>query len=461
MAALVAGFPFIPHTWEMTDRLRALVAVLLLAMAAPLHAGPLRGLEGPTPTEARALAQAEHDHTSYTLPPDKLLKAKALNRIADALAVSNTLWTPLQLLLLLATGVAVWMRRTAERIARARWLQMVMFVLLLVAAHSLLDLPIRIYAHHISLTYGLSVERWLPWSADVAKGFAVTALIAALGGLTFFAIVQRSPRRWWLWVWPISVCFVLIGVLLTPYVIDPLFNHFEPLTQSNPALVSQLERVVERSGIAIPPDRMFLMKASEKFTGMNAYVTGFGPSKRIVVWDTTIAHSTSDEIAFVFAHELGHYALGHVITGTALSCFGLLPLFWFAHLGTGALVRRYGFTWNIASDWSRDLAAILVLLLVISVLGAVSDPIGNAVSRRIEHNADVYAIEAVRGLVADPQGLGVKSFQELGEVSLDDPTPHPVMEAWFGTHPPIWLRSGFAKVYDPWGEGETPKYFSR
>src|SRR5437660_5327234 len=98
----------------MVDRLRAFVIITLLAFAAPLHASLLLGLEGPTPTEARALAQAEHDHASYTLPPDKLTRAKALRRIGETLAISGTLWTPLQLLLLLATGAAAWMRKNAE-----------------------------------------------------------------------------------------------------------------------------------------------------------------------------------------------------------------------------------------------------------------------------------------------------------------------------------------------------------
>jgi STE24 endopeptidase len=448
----------------MAARLRdfAIASMILLVFAAPLRASVLRGLEGPTPSEAAALAQAEHDHTAYTLPPEKLAKAQALHRIEDTLAVSGTLWTPLQLLLLLVTGAAAWMRNTAERIVRRRWLQVVTLASLLVGVHALLTLPIRMYAHHVSLVYGLSVERWLPWCADVAKGFVLTALVGTLAGLLVFGSLHRSPRRWWLWMWPIAVALVLAGLLVTPYLIDPLFNRFEPLAASDPALVTQLERVVERSGMAIPPDRMFLMNASEKYTGMNAYVTGFGPSKRIVVWDTTIAHSSPDEIAFVFAHELGHYALGHVFTGTALSCLGLLPLFWLTHLGAGMLIRRWGEAWRLRSDeWSRDLAAGVVLLLVAMVLSAVSDPIGNAVSRRMEHNADVYGQEAVRGIVVDPQGVGVKSFQELGETSLEDPAPHPVLDAWFGTHPPIWLRSAFTKVYDPWAAGGAPKYFPR
>ncbi len=131
----------------------------------------------------------------------------------------------------------------------------------------------------------------------------------------------------------------------------------EPLEQADPALVAQLEKVVERSGMVIPPERMFLMRASAKSTELNAYVTGFGASKRVVVWDTTVAKSSPDEIAFIFAHEMGHYALGHVALGVALSCSGLLPMFWLGDCGVRALLRRYGAAWRIAAgnDWSRGL----------------------------------------------------------------------------------------------------------
>lgn len=445
----------------MSGSLRLVALLLLLILSAPLHAGPLRGLEGPTPTEAAALARAESDHTSYSLPPDQLAKAKALHRIEEILAVSGSIWTPLQLLLILASGAAAAIRDIAERAGRRDALRIPLFVLLLLLLLALLDLPVRIYAHHVALGYGLSVERWPAWVGDTGKQFALDWIIGTLGAFAFFAIARRTPRYWWLVAWPIAICFVLLGLLLVPYVVDPLFNHFEPLTQSDPALVTQLEQVVKRSGMVIPADRMFLMKASEKYTGMNAYVTGFGPSKRIVVWDTTVAHSSPDEIAVVFAHELGHYALGHVMTGTALSCLGLLPLFWLTDLGTNAAIRRWGPRWKLCSgEWSRDMAAVVVLLLVASVLGGLSEPVGNWVSRRMEHNADVYGQEAVHGIVANPQKVGVESFRELGATSLDDPAPHPVFDAWFGTHPPTWLRTAFVKVYDPWVADAAPKYFS-
>ena len=122
------------------------------------------------------------------------------------------------------------------------------------------------------------------------------------------------------------------------------------------------------------------------------------------------------------------------------------------------LLGRYGAAWRIPSQ--QDWGALVILLLVLYSLSIMTEPIANGFSRLIEHNADVYGQEAVHGIVADPQAVGRQAFQVLGEESLDDPTPHPVFDLWFGTHPPLWFRAAFAEAYDPWAPGEHPKYFA-
>ena len=412
-----------------------------------------------TPAEAYAERIAAHNSTAYTLPPDKLPKAIALTHIGDTLTISKAIWTLAQLILVLSLGVAARMRDVTVRLTANRWAQCFVFVFMLLLFMRLLDLPLDIYGHRIGLAYGLSVQGWGSWLSDKAKLFGLEWAIGGLLAIILFWVMCKSPTRWWFWFWIPAVLSVAAGVFFTPYVIDPLFNRFEPLSRTDPALVDQLEKVVAQSGIPIPPERMFLMKASAKYTGLNAYVTGFGASKRIVVWDTAIAKATPDEIAFVFAHEMGHYALGHVVAGAVLTCVALLPFFWLGSHGLRILLRRFGAAWRIPSQ--QDWGALVVLLLVLSALSLVAEPIANAFSRSIEHNADVYGQEAVHGIVADPQAVGRHSFQALGEESLDDPTPHPFFEFWFGTHPPIRFRAAFAEAYDPWGAGRYPKYFAK
>jgi STE24 endopeptidase len=413
--------------------------------------------QGVTPTEAQALREAAQNRTAYTLPPEKLKLAKELFRARTALHFVGEGWGILQLVLVLALGVPARMRDAAESLTRSRWGQCFAFVFLFLLLMTLLNAPLRVYGHHVVVAYGLSVQGWGSWIWDQAKSFLLAWIVAGLLVMILFWVIERSPKRWWFWFWIPTMAAVLFGVFLSPILVDPLFNKFEPLQQRDPALVAQLERVVARSGVSLPPDRMFFMRASSKVTSMNAYVTGFGPSKRLVLWDTTIAAATPDELAGVFGHELGHYALYHIVQGLLFSAVLLLGGFFVGQRMTWWLLRRYGARWQIRSQ--NDWACLAVLVLVLNVLNFISEPIDNWFSRSIEHSADIYGQEAIHGIVTDPQTTTQKGFQKLGENSLDDPTPHPFVEFWAGSHPSTASRAAFSLAYNPWTEGQHPKYF--
>ena len=177
-----------------------------------------------------------------------------------------------------------------------------------------------------------------------------------------YAVIRRSPRRWWFYFWLVSLPIIAGLMYLEPMVIEPMFYHFDPLAAKQPALVAQLEKVVARGGLAIPQDRMFEMQASEKLNSLNAYVSGFGGSKRVVVWDTTINKMTTPEILFVFGHEMGHYVLHHVRDSLILGSLLLLAaavhrISRIALAGAGARgevahprCRRLGFATGAAVD---------------------------------------------------------------------------------------------------------------
>ncbi len=300
---------------------------------------------GRTPTEARALEVAEsHLGTAYTLPPDKLRKAETKARINHSLHFGGEAWSILQLVLLLGLGVIAAMQRVAVGASRNRWMQGLVFLGLFLLAGTLLDLPLGIVGHHVERVYGLSVQGWGSWAWDETKGFLLGWLIGWPIVMLLFFVIRRSPTRWWLWFWAATIPMVLLAIFLVPLVIEPMFNHFEPLSKANPELVAQLQRVVDKGQMGITPDRMFLMKASEKVTGMNAYVTGFGRSKRVVVWDTTIAKATPDEILFIFGHEMGHYVLRHIVRGIVFAIVGLFVTF-----GLGYLFVR----WALGTVWGE------------------------------------------------------------------------------------------------------------
>ena len=395
---------------------------------------------------------------SYTLSPAKLAKARSLYYWRTGLDFGGTFWGILVLLAVLNFRWAAALGAWVGSFTRHVWLQGVYFAPLFFLLLSLLHLPLALVGHHISLSYGQSIQGWGSWLLDWGKAVSLDLLSGTVVVSVLFALI-RTSRWWWLWLWVLSLPMQIAVIFVLPLVIDPMFNHFESLAQTQPKLVQELERVVEKTGVAIPPSRMFLMKASEKYTSSNAYVTGFGGSRRVVVWDTTIKSSPDDEVLLIFGHELGHYVLHHIERGLAIgSALSLFFLWIGSHLARW-LVVRYGARWHVASleDW----AALGILLLVLSGLSFVAEPIGNSISRMEEHQADVFGAEVVHGVVADTQKVDAASFQRLGEESLEYPYPSRFVVLWTYTHPPIAEREAFAAAYDPWAEGRDPRYFSK
>ncbi len=203
------------------------------------------------------------------------------------------------------------------------------------------------------------------------------------------------------------------------------------------------------------------MKASAKTNGLNAYVSGMGATKRIVVWDTTAGRIPNDEVLFIFGHESGHYVLHHIPKGFAASAVFLFFFYW-ACAGLAAWqARRFGVRWGLRREGLGSRAGFVVLLLTVSVAGFILQPIDNSFSRYFEHQADIYGQEAVHGIVADPQKTAVAAFNALGEAWLEDPTPSPFIEFWTYSHPSIQNRAIFAAHYDPWANGGRGMFFAK
>ena len=438
-------------------RLRTLLLTLLLLL--PFAAPRTLPAQATTTTEAAADTTAQADHTAYTLAPADLAKAVTLEHTRTFLHFAEALWGILTLWLILEWRIAARMRNFATNLTKNRWAQCYLFLLQFMVLTTLLSLPFDLYHHHNSVAYGLSVQHWGSWFGDQLKTFALVYVIGGLLVMLLFWIIRKFPRRWWLVLWFPVMALSILGVFLAPTV-NKLFDKFDPLEQTNPALVAQLERVVARGkGISIPPDRMFLMHASDKVTTLNAYVTGFGASKRVVVWDTSIAKGTPGEILFIFGHEMGHYVLGHIVSSILFSFVIILASFFLGFHFFQFLLRRYGQQWRVHSQ--DNWAALVVFLLVLSVIGFFTEPIDNTFSRMHEHAADVYGQEAVHGIVQDPQATAQQAFDLLGQSSYDDPNPNAFVVFWTYSHPSIAYRAAFARAYNPWAPGAQPKYFSK
>jgi Zn-dependent protease with chaperone function len=399
---------------------------------------------------------AQPQITAYTLPPEKLAKAEALYRTRTVLYLFGMVFGIVVLWILLKLRVGPALRDLAERASQNRFMQTLIFVPLLMLLIAALSLPIDIYRHHISLAYGLSVQGWASWAADWGKEQAVSLVIFVPTVFGLFGIIRKSPQRWWLYFWLLTLPFLVLLIFVTPVLLDPIFNKFEPLEKTQPQLVEQIEKVTQRGGLSIPRDRMFEMKASEKVTTYNAYVTGIGATKRVVVWDNTARDLTVPETLFVFGHEMGHYVLNHIYKGLAFGAVLMLAGFWLGRRIVVAMLARRGRAWQIRGI--DDLAALPALMLVLSLLTLVGEPIGNAFSRHIEHQADIYGLEVTHGLFPHNRQVAASSFQKLGENSYDYPDPNPLLVFWSYSHPSIADRIRFSLQYDPWNTPAGPKY---
>jgi Zn-dependent protease with chaperone function len=336
---------------------------------------------------------------AYQLPPDKYQAALNLNRQLDLLHFAAFGWTLLVIALLIRF-------RTGQRLAkRGAWSIAAVAGILWISS-----LPFPAYRHWLGLSFGLSIEPWAPWFLDQLKGGLIETGLFVAFGAAGFALARRSPRRWWLYGWGAATLIIIAATYAVPLIFDPLFHRFTRLERTHPDLLGPILAVAKEAGFDIPPDRIYEMDASEKTRTLNAYMTGFGSSKRIVLWDTTIRRLAPRQVQTVFAHELGHYALGHIPRSILLGSIGLLAVFW--------LARRQPI----------EYARLPQLLLIITVVSFLSEPLVNSYSRWQEQQADDYELNIMSRLIPNAGTNSAQVDQLIAEISLDVPNPTPLIE---------------------------------
>lgn len=391
----------------------------------------------------------------YSLPPDKLKLAIEYAHAGYGLHFGSEILAILILLAIIVTGLGAKFRDWAEAISKRRFVQALIFVPLLLIVNDVLYLPANVYGQHLERRFDQSIQSWPSWFWDWTKTELLLFVCAVPLAWLLYAVIRRSARRWWFYFWLATLPIIAGAMYVEPMIIEPLFYQFEPLAKTHPALVNELEKLAARGGLAIPPDRMFEMKASDKLNSLNAYVSGFGGSKRIVIWDTTLQKLSTPETLSVFGHEMGHYVLGHVRKSMMWASLLLLVLLFLGAQLAGGVIARWGPRWRIRNlaDW----ASLPVLLLLATIFSFLSEPVVNGYSRWQEHQADVYGLEVTHGVVPNSSMAAAESFQIMGEIGLDEPNPNGFIVFWLFTHPPISDRLTFAEMYDPWRNG-SEKY---
>jgi Zn-dependent protease with chaperone function len=406
---------------------------------------------GETPVPANS---TETDR--YTLSHERYAKAVAYSRAGYTLYFLSVFIGFAVLILALRFRLVARIRDFAQRSSENRLLQGLVFIPLMVSLLDVADLPVHISWHGLSLHYQQSVQGWGSWFLDWCKAALIELAFLTLLGLILFLIIRKSPRRWWFYFWLAALPIILGTFILEPVVIDPLFHKFEPLEKQHSELTTNLQKLTQRAGLQIPRERMFLMDASSKTNTINAYVTGFGASKRVVIWDTAIQKMTPQETLFIFGHEAGHYVLNHIRNGFFFFALVLLIALYLAYRLLNGMLDRWGAGWKVYGP--QDWGALAVLLLILEGIMFFSSPIINGFSRAEEHSADVFGLELIHGIVPNSAQVAAHAFQALGEQDLADPNPPPFITFWMYSHPPLAERLVFAHSYDPWGKGQPPMY---
>jgi STE24 endopeptidase len=298
----------------------------------------------------------------------------------------------------------------------------------------LVTLPLAAWRETILRRYGLSTQGWRGWTVDVLKGYAVGAVLGAVALLGFYATARYSPGWWWAWAGPGAAGLTVLLSFVFPVLVEPIFNRFTPMPEG--PLRTELLRLAERDGV--PVRDVLVADASRRTRAVNAYVSGLGPTRRIVVYDTLLERAEPAEVASVVAHELGHAKDADVVTGTALGALGAASAVILGYLvgqWTG-LLHRAGVA-TVAEPRS-----VALLLALAALAGLVAEPVQSALSRRVEARADAHAL----ALTDDPATFEAMEAR-LATVNLADPAPPRLEHLLFATHPTTVERMAAARAY--------------
>lgn len=369
------------------------------------------------------------------LPADAVARGRAFHA---ALRLPSYLSLALGLVISLILGLTPLGARLVEAVGRpfgGSWVAEALlggFVITLIG--QLLTLPLAAWRETVLRRYGLSTQTWGSWTIDLLKGAAIGAVLGAIVLLAFFGIARLSPNWWWAWLAAGAAGLVVLLSFVLPVLVEPVFNKFTPMPDGE--LRDSLITLAQRDGV--PVKDVLVADASRRTTALNAYVSGMGPTRRIVVYDTLLADAPPAEVEAVVAHELGHAKLGDVVIGTVLGALGAAAAVCAAFLlgSWSGLLRLAGV------DSVTQPRALALLLAVATLAGLVATPLQNAVSRRIEARADAHALTLTR----DPASVE-RMDGRLALKNLADVDPNRFEYVMFASHPSTVERMAAARAF--------------
>ena len=303
-----------------------------------------------------------------------------------------------------------------------------LFFLILSYANTVISIPFSLYStFKIENKYGFNTMTPKLWLKDFFKSIILSTIITGILVSVGLWIVQSSPGAWWIWIWGFFLVFSLFMMYISPYVIEPLFNKFTPLEEQ--VLVEQIKHMLHKVSITV--SRVFRMDASKRSRHTNAYFSGIGRVKRIILYDTLLEIMNHDEILAVLAHEAGHWKRRHIlkmIIATEFLSFFLL----------------YGVSRIFQTDFLTDLfyvqngtffAKIVILGFLGGIVSLLFIPFSSSISRRFEREADRFAFS-----LSGNNKFMISALIKLSKDNLSNLHPHPLYAAFYYSHPPMVQR---------------------
>jgi Zn-dependent protease with chaperone function len=407
--------------------MRRLFGALLLgvALAAAVHAAEPR----PEPELLTPDASAEWRATG-----------KLRTRIGLSLLLAEQVTTIAVLAWLAFSGAGARGReRLPEWISSRRLVRNSVGIVAMCVVLFVVGLPFDLARYTLSRYFGVGQQPFWSWVGDNLLAFAISIGSALFIGLLFYAVARRRPRTWWRWVTAAALPFAIGAVMVTPLYIA-LFNTLTPLADR--PLADRILALAARA--EVPADEVYVIDLSRQTRAANAFVSGLGPTTTVALSDTLLANFRDDETLFVTAHEMGHYVKKHmwisVIVAaifTALGAFALQRMLAWA-------INRYGA--RLGYDNLSDIASLPLVLLAVTLLSFVGDPIANTISRRMEADADRFALEMTVPGSVSPEAA-VSTFERLGQLALSDPDPNPVLEVLYWSHPSLDERVAAVRAW--------------
>ncbi len=358
-----------------------------------------------------------------TMSPDAIARSDAYFEGGYWLLLWGTLVSVAAAWALLHFGWSARLRDLAERISKRAWLRALLFAAAFVVASTLLELPWSIYADFArEHQYGLATQSFAEWIGEAGINLGVNVVLLGLGIALLYAVIRRAGRAWWAWAGAGFIVFASFAVAIAPVFIEPLFNDYTSLAPG--PLRDDILSLARANGI--PSDDVFVVDQSRQTTRISANVSGFLGTTRIALGDNLLAQGTPAEVRAVMAHEMGHYALGHV--PTLLIQLGLLlgVGFLFADRVFSALHRRFGARWGVRG--LSDPAGFPILYGALAVFLLLATPVQNTIIRTQEAHADLFGLNAAR----EPDGFASTALKLSAYRKL---APGPIEEALMYDHP--------------------------